>query len=308
MTLKGVVKVSLSYSYHKQTALSVIFIIWLCFGNISLASNAANETSLATFDFAIAETLKAINYPPMFLSGLEGYETYVQEDDFFPYSINLGSRHLPNLELLSNQPPKHILISPPAHANLVTKLQVIADVLEYPIYNFSDNKKQSHWKILEDMTRKLGKLVNDPIAAEHYIETVNSHFDNLRNQFNDIDSPVLIVRLLDERHARIYGNGSVEGMVLNRIGLENAWQGDMGQWGMTTASAKLLFNVNATFIFMNSPYEASDGQSRLISNGQWKHLPSIKEGNYAIIPINYWSWGGLPSAQRFADSLASQLL
>lgn len=308
MTLKHLIEASFPSAYHKQTSLSIILLIWSCIGNISMASNVANETSLATFDFAIAETLTAIGHPPMFLSGLEGYETYSRQDGIIPYSINLGARHFPNLELLSNLPPQHILISPPAHVSLIPKLKAIADVQEHPLYNFSDNDDQSHWEVLENLTRKLGNLVSDPSASEHYIERVNRHFDNLKNQFDNTERPLLIIRLLDERHARIYGNGSVEGMVLNRLGLENAWQENIGQWGMTTVSATSLFNKNAKLIFLNSPYDPAGGQSQLLSNGQWKHLPSVKEGNYTIIPINYWSWGGLPAAQRFADSLVRYLI
>ncbi|NYS35785.1 hypothetical protein HZZ02_19095 [Streptococcus danieliae] len=34
----------------------------------------------------------------------------------------------------------------------------------------------------------------------------------------------------------------------------------------------------------------------------------MKQGNYLIISTNYWSWGGLPAAQHFADTLVSRLI
>ncbi|MBR9902686.1 ABC transporter substrate-binding protein [Halomonas sp. TG39a] len=297
------------YVRRKTTALSGTLLISLLMSTVSMAGNGSIEAPVATFDFAIAETLNAIGHPPRFLAGLKGYETYSRQDGAIPNTTNLGYRFLPNYELLASHPPQHILISPPAHTSLLPRLSEIADVKEYPLYNFSEiNSGQSHWEAVEALTRQLGTLVNDSAASEQYIEQTNRYFDDLKSQLDSIDEAVLMVRLVDERHARVYGKGSVEGMVLNRLGLQNAWQDDLGQWGMTTISATPLFSIDAKMIFLESPYDPPGGQRQLLADGQWRHLPTVKEGNYLIIPTNYWSWGGLPAALHFADSLASHLL
>ncbi|MDQ7733315.1 ABC transporter substrate-binding protein [Halomonas sp. SpR1] len=294
---------------YKSMALSITLLISLLMSNVLRASDGNSEVPLATFDFAIAETLNAIGHPPKFLSGLEGYETYSRQEGILPHATNLGYRHLPNLELLSSDPPQHILISPPAHASLLPRLRKIADVKEYPLYRHADIEDvHNDWDTIEELTRQLGDLAGQPDAAENYIEQSNEHFTSLKRTLTGIDSPVLLVRLMDERHARVYGAGSVEGMMLNRLGLQNAWQGDLGQWGMTTVSATPLFDIDAKLVFLDSPYGPDGGVRQLLSDGQWRHLPSVKQGNYTIIPVNYWSWGGLPAARRFADSLVSRLI
>ncbi|NYS62577.1 ABC transporter substrate-binding protein [Vreelandella salicampi] len=293
---------------HKSIALLASLLIGLLVSKVAIASDENSGAPLATFDFAIAETLNAIDHPPRFLSGLRGYKTYSRQDGILPDTTNLGYRHLPNLELLASDSPSHILISPPAHASLLPRLRKIADVKEYPLYRHADSDgHHNDWETIEELTRQLGDLVGHPDAAEHYIEQSRHHFAALKQALNDIDSPVLLVRLMDERHARVYGAGSVEGMMLNRLGLENAWQGELGQWGMTTVSATPLFDIDAKLVFLDSPYGPDGGVRQLISDGQWRHLPNVKQGNYTIIPVNYWSWGGLPAARRFADSLASRL-
>lgn len=283
-------------------------LISLLINNISMASDDGSAAPIATFDFAIAETLAAIGHPPKFLAGLEGYETYSRKEGIIPHATDLGYRHLPNLELLASLPPKYILISPPAHVSLIPKLRELADVGEYLFYNFSNaNNEQDHWSVLEGVTRMLGNLVGDPAASEHYIEQTNSHFDDLKRRLNNIDTSLLVVHLVDERHARIYGIGGIEGMVLNRLGLQNAWQGSLGKWGRATVSATSLFEVNAKLIFLNSPYGPDGGQEKLLTDGQWRHLPSVKQNNYVILSTNYWHWGGLPSAIRFAEALVEVL-
>nr|WP_281506118.1 ABC transporter substrate-binding protein [Chromohalobacter nigrandesensis] len=273
-----------------------------------MASDGDEEASLATFDFAIAETLNALGHPPAFISGLQGYETYSRQPGIIPLSTNLGYRHLPNLELLASEPPKYILISPPAHVNLIPKLRKIAEIRKYPLYNnYDKHDKKSHWKILEELTRDLGKLTGDPKAAEKYISKTNQHFDELKKLIGDVDSPLLVIRLMDERHARVYGHGSVEGMVLKRLGLKNAWKDKLGQWGMATISAKDVMDIDAKVIFLDSPYDPPGGQKKILQKGLWKHWPSIKQNDYAILSLDYWSWGGFPSARRFAESLAECL-
>ncbi|MGO3669286.1 MULTISPECIES: ABC transporter substrate-binding protein [Halomonadaceae] len=294
---------------YKKTPLSVALLIGLLISNFSMASDDNSVAPLATFDFAIAETLTAIGHPPGFLSGLTEYETYLRHDGILPSATNLGRRHFPNFELLASLPPKHILISPPLHINLLPKLREISSIKEYPIYNFSDsNDDQNHWEIVEELTRQLGILVNDPDASERYINQINHQFDDLKRQLNSIDEPLLIVRLVDERHARVFGKGGVEGMVLIRLGLQNAWQDDMGQWGITNASVSSLFNIDAKIIFLESPFDPAGFQEQLLSDGQWRHLPSVKQNNYVILPLNYWQWGGFPSALRFANNLVSHVI
>ncbi|MDQ7727763.1 ABC transporter substrate-binding protein [Halomonas sp. SpR8] len=296
------------FVFHKIIILLTTLLISLLINNISMANDDRSAGLIATFDFAIAETLTAIGHPPRFLAGLEGYETYSRKEGIIPNTTDLGHRHLPNLELLASLPPKYILISPPAHVSLIPQLREIAEVKEYPFYSYSSgNNVQSHWEALEDMTRQLGSLVNDYVASEHYLEQVNNHFENLQAELNNTDSPVLLVRLIDESHARIYGKGSVEGMVLNRFALQNAWQGNLDKWGRATVSATSLFEINATLIFLDSPYDPVGGQEKLITDGQWRYLPNVRQGNYAIISVNYWQWGGFPSALRLAESLVEAL-
>lgn len=294
---------------RKKIFLLLLALSSLLVNHLSLANDENSVAPLATFDFAIAETLNAIGHPPRFLAGLEGYKTYSRENDILPYVTNLGFRFLPNLELLASHPPQHILISPPAHANLAPTLKEIADVQGYPLYNFSDiDNGQNHWKALEHFTQTLGHLVNDPRSAEFYIRKINRQFDDLRMELPQRDCPLLLVRLMDERHARIYGKGSVEGIVLNRLGLQNAWQENLDRWGMVTVGATSLFNTEAKIIFLDSPYGADGIQKALLSDGQWRHVPSVRQGNYTIIPVDFWSWGGLPAAQRFANSLVDHLI
>ncbi len=47
-------------------------------------------------------------------------------------------------------------------------------------------------------------------------------------------------------------------------------------------------------------------EEQLEGSGLWQHLPSIQNGNLLRLPP-VWSFGALPSAQRFARELTTAL-
>lgn len=262
---------------------------------------------LATFDFALGETLNALGHPPVAQAGLDGYDHYARETGIFPAdTANLGGRFQPNFEYLASQKPDAILISPPAHTNLIPKLSRIAPVETFRLYQFADTAPDD-WHTLEAITRALGRQVQDPQAAQQLIRRTAQQMDQLEAQVAGVKTPLLLVRLIDERHLRIFGPGSLEGMVLKRLGLTNAWNGSLGRWGFVQTTADQVFQLNARLILLESPYTAPGSQQQLLSQGVWQYWPSAQRGDHRIVPINFWSWGGLPSAQRFAQGLVKAL-
>ncbi|WP_175401005.1 ABC transporter substrate-binding protein [Terasakiispira papahanaumokuakeensis] len=271
----------------------------------ALSSVAAPR--LATFDFALGETLNALGHPPVAQAGLDGYQHYARQTGIFPpETANLGGRFQPNFEYLASQKPDAILISPPAHTNLIPKLTPIAPVETFRLYHFAETAPDD-WLTIENMTRALGRRVQDPHAAQQLIMQTQQQMDQLKAQVAAVKSPLLLVRLIDERHLRIFGPGSLEGMVLKRLGLTNAWTKPLGRWGFVQTTADQVFQLNARLILLESPYVETGLQQQLLSQGVWQYWASAQRGDHRVVPINFWSWGGLPSAQRFATGLVQAL-
>ncbi|RUA22576.1 hypothetical protein DSL92_05165 [Billgrantia gudaonensis] len=49
--------------------------------------------------------------------------------------------------------------------------------------------------------------------------------------------PLLLVQFLDARHVRIYGSNSLPGIVLERLGLRNAWDSPSSRWGFRSLAS-----------------------------------------------------------------------
>ncbi|MCL7931018.1 hypothetical protein [Halomonas llamarensis] len=121
-------------------------------------------------------------------------------------------------------------------------------------------------------------------------------------QIEHPEEPLFIAQILDDRHLRLYGSGSLEDMVLTRLGLENAWQGPTNDWGFSTLTISEAFQLEGKFILLRAAYELSD--STLPTSGLWQYW---LDDTPASINRYYWPWGGFFSALRFAESLVEAL-
>lgn len=261
---------------------------------------------LVTLDYAIAETLQALGAPPQAVGGLSGYRIWWRDPYAFAAVMELGSRHLPNLELIQDIAPSHILISPPAHANLTPQLSRLATLKEWVVYETSPALQQR----LNHLTTQLAQLTGGQAHANDYLSSVEGQFEALveqRKQSERSAHSVVLVSLMDERHARVYGPGSLEGLVLEQLGINNAWEGEVNRWGFATVTAEHLFELEGRVIMLESPYSPAGTQQTLLEQGIWQHWPALASQDATTLAIDYWHWGGWPSALRFAESLVEVL-
>lgn len=189
-----------------------------------------SNTAVVTLDYAIAETLQALGEPPQAVGGLSGYRVWWRDPQVLSTAMELGSRHLPNLELIQDIAPSHILISPPAHANLIPQLSRLATLKKWVVYETPPALQQR----LNNLTTQLAELTGDQAHANDYLRGVEAQFEALAEQRKHSErsaQSVVLVSLMDERHARVYGQGSLEGLVLEQLGINNAWEGDVNRWG-----------------------------------------------------------------------------
>ncbi|MCC5901389.1 MAG: ABC transporter substrate-binding protein [Halomonas sp.] len=262
-------------------------------------SNAEESKKLVTFDYAIADTLSALRQPPLAMAGLAQYRSFYREP-LLPDTRELGNRFQPNFEYLASLEPDAILISPPAHLNLEGKLSRIADVIKIPLFGESLNI----WQNLEQLTRRVGGVSGQQQQAEALIDSVEARMSAIAAQIERPGKPLFVAEILDNRHLRLYGAGSLEDMVLTRLGLENAWQGPTNEWGFSILTISEAFQLEGRFILLRPAYSRYLTDSALPTSGLWQHwLDDIP----VSIEANYWPWGGFFSALRFAEALVEAL-
>ncbi|MGE6776031.1 ABC transporter substrate-binding protein [Vreelandella titanicae] len=277
----------------------IIFLLVIFLPLLVSFANAEESKKLVAFDYAIADTLSALQQPPLAMAGLAQYRRFYREP-LLPDTRELGNRFQPNFEYLASLEPDAILISPPAHLNLENKLSSIADVIKISLFGENLNI----WQNLEQLTRKVGELNDQQQQAQELIESVQTRLAVIAAQIARPVDPLLVVEIRDDRHVRIYGHGSLEDMVITQLGLENAWQGPTNDWGFSTLTISEAFQLEGRFILLHPTYSQYLTDSALPTSGLWQHWLDDTPVN---IEVNYWPWGGFPSALRFAESLVEAL-
>lgn len=266
----------------------------LLFATATLAA----QPRLATLDWTLAETLVALDHPPVAAAQVDAYQAWVREPTLPDSVSDLGLRTQPNLELLADIAPDRILISP-MFANLAPRLERIAPVDTLSLYR----PGRDTWSEMRELTQSVAALIDRPHAAEQLIHETERHLAALEQRLNSGTRPLLMVQFMDARHVRVFGDHGLYQAVLERLGLSNAWNGNTNAWGFSLAPLEALIGLDAQLVVVK-PFPAGVRAS-LEDSGLWQALLK-RQGNPLILdPV--WSFGALPSARRFADLLVTAL-
>lgn len=282
-----------------------IFTALCCCFFAVLAQAQRGTARYASLDWTVAETLLALGVEPVAIGDVEAYEKWVAKPSLPPKIIDLGLRHQPNLEQVawlakqdSEQPL--IFINTPFYAMASATLKPFAQVEMVDFYQAGNA-----WQNIVTATQQVANLAGRTDDAEKLLANFDKHIAQLVPQALPFTSrPIALVQFIDTRHLRIYAENSLLGAVLNQLGFHNAWQGEYNIWGFATINitqlSQLPQNVRLVVI---KPYPVNVVQA-LSHNSLWQHL-KLNE-NTLVLPA-IWTFGGIPSAQRFAQTLVQAL-
>lgn len=269
---------------------------------ILLAGHASAEPypRVATLDWTIAETLMGMGVEPQAVAQLSAYHDWVAEPAMPATVIDLGLRTQPNLELLADLQPDVILISQ-MFSNIAPRLSQVAPVEMLELYIPGNDT----WTQMLQLTRDAARLAGQPQAGQRLIDKTESAMLEYRQQLPAQTEPLLIVQFIDARHVRVFGENGLYQAVLDQLGLENAWSGKTNSWGFALVGLEELLGIEGQLVVVEPAPLGVEEQ--LADSGLWRALPDVREDNVITLPP-VWSFGALPSALRFADTLTTALV
>lgn len=257
------------------------------------------KAQLATLDWTVAETLIALEAPLSSAAQKDAYHDWVGEPRLPDDTADLGLRMQPNLELLAQTQPEQTLISP-MFAGLTPRLERIAPVTSIELYTPGSDT----WDEMQSITRQLGELADRQRQAEQLIEQTQALMARLRDERPDT-GPLLMIQFMDARHVRVFGDNSLYNAVLEQLELLNAWEETTNAWGFSLVGVEALARYPDATLVIVDPLPAGV-EEQLEQNGLWQQLPSVRHDRMLRLPP-VWSFGALPSAQRFANELVDAL-
>ncbi|WP_235040750.1 ABC transporter substrate-binding protein [Vreelandella profundi] len=257
------------------------------------------HAQVATVDWTIAETLLAIDAPVSSIAQQADYHAWVGEPRIPESATDMGLRTQPNLEFLAQLPTEQMLISS-MFASLAPRLEKIAPVTSLALFSAGADT----WQEMQALTRELGEITNREVAAEQLINDTQTLMASLR-QARPETAPLLMVQFMDARHVRVFGKSSLYNAVLEQLALPNAWEQTTNAWGFALVGVEALAHYPEATIVIIDPLPAGV-EAELARSGLWQQLPNVKNANLLRLPP-VWSFGALPSAQRFARVLTAAL-
>lgn len=279
---------------------------WLLTLSVSLLLSAgpffpaqADTPDVVTLDWTLAETLLALGVTPQGVAQTGAYAAWVGEPELPADVTDLGLRAQPNLELLASLAPQHILISP-MFASLAPRLEQIAPVTSIGLYL----PGSAPWAGMLTATRAVAEVVDQPDAAKRLIEQTEARLARARRQLPTDVPPLLLVQFMDARHVRVFGDNGLYQAVLERLGLDNAWTGNTNAWGFSLVGLEALAELDAQLVVIE-PLPVGV-EPHLERSGLWHSLAGVRQREVLYLPP-VWSFGALPSAQRFANLLVEAL-
>ncbi|OOH89027.1 iron ABC transporter substrate-binding protein [Pasteurellaceae bacterium 15-036681] len=260
----------------------------------------------ATLDWTVAETLIALGEQPRAVGDVESYKTWVAEPKLPNSVMDLGIRLQPNPEqlwTLSKQLDAQplVFINSSFYGQTSPMLEKFGKVHLVDFY-----KEGDAWQNVVEATQQIATLIEKPESAEKLLNSYLQKMAQIKPLVADfIDRPIALVQFSDTRHLRIYAENSPFGAVLKQLGFNNAWTGSHNNWGFEWIEVTQLAKLpNNTRFVVVKPYPYNI-KSALQHNTFWQRLEMAKD---PLVLPTVWTYGGIPSAQRFAEIFANGLI
>lgn len=282
-------------------------------GNLALLAGAAhnraiaaparpdNSPCLAILDWALLETVVALDVPVLLAAELRQYRRLPIGHDLPADTLDMGLRGAPNLELLQAQSPDLILISSFYEA-MRPQLERIAPVLSLATYT----PDRPALDLARDAVTRLGALLDRETQAQDLLSALDHALDAGRQKLSDrSERPAIAVNLGDARHLRVFGPESLVGGVLAGLGRPGAWEGPTSYSASAPVPVTALARMPEADVIVVGP-TPEDLRAALARNPVWEALPQVREGRI-VWTGDHNHYGGVPTALRLAAEITDGL-
>ncbi|MDQ0393584.1 ABC transporter substrate-binding protein [Labrys monachus] len=265
------------------------------------AQAPARPGRIVALDWTAASMLISLGVRPVGVADVDLYRLWVREPEIPAGVPDVGLRNAPNLEILAGLKPDLLLVSPLGAATRPI-LDKIAPTQEVSIYTMGTDPFTGAGEQLMALGTSLGR----DQQALSVIATAELTLASLRRQLRaHPQSRFLIIQFLDGRFVRVYGQSSLFGSVLNRLGLANAWMARTNAWGFSLVGIERLAAFPDADILVIDPTPA-DVKLAPDPRSLWGNLPAVRAGRVHHLAAA-WPFGELQAAERFARLLVENL-
>ncbi|MFB0710414.1 Fe(3+)-hydroxamate ABC transporter substrate-binding protein FhuD [Buttiauxella noackiae] len=268
-------------------------------GNAHAAS--IDPHRIVALEWLPVELMLALGITPYAMADITNYKAWVGEPKLPEGIIEVGLRTEPNLELLTQLKPSLILYSA-GYGPSPEKMSRIAPGLGF---SFNDGSGKPLTVARQSLTELGEKLGMQQEARDHLLK-FDQFIEQMKPRFASRgDKPVLLMTLLDSRHALVIGKNSLFQQVMDLLGVKNAWQGETNFWGSAVVGLERLAEVkDADVICFDHNNDAE--MVRVTATPLWNAMPFVRQNRFQRVPP-VWLYGATLSAMNFTTTLAKAI-
>jgi ferric hydroxamate transport system substrate-binding protein len=255
---------------------------------------------IVVLNWELTETLLALGHAPVGIPLPAWYTNTIAVPPLPSNVADIGLLYQPNFDALLALAPD-LLIVTPAHSGLLKPLQRIAPTLTLGAYMTEAHPYAS----LCAETRTMADAIDAHVQADALLASTVQVLSDVAARVPR-GRRIVVADVIDERHLRVYGAGSLFDEVLAKIGMSNAANSHT-RWttnamGSAVVPLPRLLDIADADIALTQPL-GPDTRAALASSPLWRALPAVRDKRVAMLPV-IAPYGGLISMQRFATSMA----
>jgi iron complex transport system substrate-binding protein len=271
------------------------------------SSTPANR--IVALEWVYVEDLLALGIQPIGVADIRGYKTFVDiEPTLAETVVDVGTRQEPSLEAIAQLQPDLIIGTQLRHEAIYDSLSAIAPTLLFNPY--PDSNALSQFDEMQQTFRAIAERVNRRDAGEAVLRQMQDTFkaasDRLKSTNQKNNSFILGQFNEATPQIRLFTDNAMAVQILNQIGLENVWKGQIDRFGFNTVGIEAFPKLEqANFLYIAA--ENNTHLKQLQNNPVWKGLQFVQEKRLYSIGAETWVFGGPKSAQVLVEKVTTAL-
>ncbi len=271
---------------------------------------------VVSLEWEATENVLALGVEPVGVGDGDIYRDWVAAGEPIPADTeSVGTRGEPSVEKVAALQPDLIVAGTTAAETNLDQFEKIAPVVVFDIAP-KPGSGDTEWDRMEAEVERLGTLLGKEDEADELLADLDTTLEEQAARVEEAgatgQSLAIVQAYTDGKpSARLFDDGALLVETAKRIGLENAYDGEPQQWGMTTVGLEGLRQVaEADWLVTLTLPEDDPFVDTWSKNPAYQAFPVVKADHVVPVGGDTWTWGGPLSvalaAERFADAVTGE--
>lgn len=265
------------------------------------AQPAPDLQRIIALEWMPAELLIALGVIPAGVAETRNYRRWVGQPELPASVADVGLRTEPNIELLIQMQPS-LIVSSQGFGPSESKLKRIA-----PVITLEFNRGNGPLASARESVELLGTALGLEVRAQQHLQQLTVFLQQTRQQLAPFSSQsLLLMSLLDTRHAMVVGKNSLFDDVMIQLGISNAWQGETSSWGSAVVGIERLAAIRDAHVLCFD-HENDQMTKEVMATTLWQSFDFVRQQRFHRVPPA-WLFGSTLSVVNFCHTLKKTLV